>query len=275
MPTYEFDRTSMDDGRVVNSIEYEPNGTDHRLQRRITELLDRIAQNEGKWTLAEMGYLHMNTVNYNAETGAVNLKVYFDVHYACRVKPDNVNGKKQLVPVNELNAFEKYLFVGPLTNAVSIEKIMAPKSKMVEDGQGRAAIRFKDDAKLVETTALVLNCNLPITMAALHDINLMDPQFQVKCTTVGRGGATKEKTIITSGKNRIIPVRVTVTAGQVVDDDGNPVGYDPSECQAYLLALREKQVRAAKNKEKIANKARDKAGKAKREHQSKGFLKYS
>lgn len=74
MPTYEFDRTSMDDGRVVNSIEYEPNGTDHRLQRRITELLDRIAQNEGKWTLAEMGYLHMNTVNYNAETGAVNLK---------------------------------------------------------------------------------------------------------------------------------------------------------------------------------------------------------
>ena len=275
MAAYDFDRTTVENGSVVNIIEYEPNGTDHRLQRRITELLDRIAQEEGKWTLAEMGYLHMNSLTYDRTTGRVNLKVFFDVHYATRPKQDSANGRKQVVPVNELNAFEKRLFVGPLMGAVSIEKIMAPKSKMIEDEMGRASIRFKDDAKFVETTALVLNCNLPITMAALHDINLGDPLFSVKCSTVGKGGSSKEKTIISSGNAHDIPVKVTVTCGQIVGEDGESLGFDPEDCQTFLLAMRDKQLRAAANRERMAKKAGDKAEKAKNTSSSSGFNKYS
>lgn len=263
MAYYEFDTTKLNEENdsVVRTIEYEPNGTDHRLQRRITELLDRIVLEDGRCTLAELGYLHMNTLMYNRETGKIFLKIYFDLHYAGRVLKDTANDRKQIVPVDELNMFEKYLFVGPLGKAVSVEKIMAPKSKMVEDEKGRASLHFKDDAKFVETNALVLNCNLPIAMAAMHDVNLFDPNFSVRCKTVGKGGDTKEKTIISSGKRKEIPVKVIVTAGQFIDNDGNEIGFDPSECQNYLMLMRERQMKAAANKEKLAEKARDKADK--------------
>lgn len=274
MPSYEFDRTNLDGDQVVNSITYEPNGVDHRLQRRITELLDRIALEEGKWTLAELGYLHINTLLYDRETGRVNLKVYFDVHYAARVRKDPVTSKKQLLPVSELKAFENRLFYGPLMNVVSFETIMAPKSKMVEDEMKRPSISFKDDAKFVETECLVLNCNLPITMAAVHDINLTDPQFKVKCTTVGKGSKTKEKSILTSGNRRFAPVQVTVTAGQLVDDDGNALGFDPDDCRAYLTALQEQRRVIEKNRSKLEDKARDKAEKPKKSKHI-GFNKYS
>ena len=277
MATYEFDRTTVDpnNGSVVRTIEYEPNGTDHRLQRRITELMDRIVQEDGRFTLAELGYLHMNTLLYNRDTGRVSLKIYFDVHYAARTAKDPANGKKQVVPVTELNIFEKRLFVGPLRNAVTFETVMAPKTKMLKDEKDRASISFKDDAKFVETDCLVLNCNLPIAMAALHDLSLEDPNFSVRCTTVGRGNAEKEKTIISSGKRKDIPVKVIVTAGQLVDGEGNEIGYDPSTCQTYLLGLRERQTKVAANREKIAEKARDKAEKLKKTSTNKNFNRFS
>ena len=269
MARYEFDRTGMEGNSIVNSIEYAPNGTDHRLQRRITELLDSIAKENKQWTLAELGYLHINTLLFDQETGQVQLKIYFDVHYAARLVSSKVNGKKELTPVDELNAFEKYLFVGPLTRAVTFEKIMAPKSKMIEDEKKRASLRFKDDAKLVETDCLVLNCDLPITMAAMHDISLMDPQFKVSCSTVGAGGKDKKKTIITSGAKRYVPLRVTVTAGNVIDGDGEPAGYDPEEAVPYLKASRERVQKANQNRDKLAEKARDKAEK----HKNAGIVR--
>ena len=73
MPNYEFDRTTMEGNRIINTVEYAPNGTDHRLQRRITELMDSLVQAEGKFTLAELGYLHINTAMYDKETGKVQL----------------------------------------------------------------------------------------------------------------------------------------------------------------------------------------------------------
>lgn len=262
MAQYEADRVVLDvDGKTpVTVVEYAPNGVDHRLQRRITELMDRIVQQEHKFTLAQLGYLHINTLMCDKETSTAQLRIYFDVHYAARAVKSQINGKKELRPVQELNVFEKYLFVGPLENAITFETIMAPKTKMVEDEMERASIKFKDDAKFVETEVVCLHCNLPITMAALHDISIMDPKFTVQGFTVGAGKKNVKKSIIASGAKSEVPMRLKVACSQ---EGWESTHYDPEEARTFLMALKEKNATAAKNQDKLAKKAVTKAEKLK------------
>ena len=258
---YEFDHTKMENDEVISTIEYDPSAGDHKLQRRITELMDRLVQNDSRFTLAELGYLHMNTLLYDRETGRVNLKVYFDVHYSCRVVKDKTNSRRSIMPVDELNVFQNYLFVGPVVNAVTFETIMAPKTKKIEDEQGRPSLSFKDDAKFVETEVLVLNCNLPVAMAAVHDIDLKDPLYKVRCTAIAKSGSNKESMVISSGNKKEIPVKLTITVSGVTDDDNSTSGFDTVDVKPFLVALRERNLNKAKNQSKLTDKARDKAEK--------------
>lgn len=264
----------VEDGNMcVDQVFFPPNGTTHDLQQAVTKLMHQVVMAEGKITLAELGYLHINTLTYNKETGLLHFRVYFDVHYAARVVQSEVNAKRELRPVRELSVFENYLYVGSLTSAITYERILAPKTKSVEDEFGRPALRFKEDSsKIVETDALVLNCSLPIVMAAILNTSLTDPYFDVKCETVGKGGKNAIKSIVTTSNDAEVPVSVTVTYDSTDDN------YDPEEAKPYLIGLMDRLQLASHNREKLKQSVRKTAkknGEKRDKQKSKGFNKYS
>lgn len=256
----------------VTQINYPPNGTDHTLQKRITDLMDTIVSQTAKFTLAELGYLHINTLTYNKIQGTINLRVYFDVHYAARAKVSETSQKREIVPVEELKVFEGYLYVGNLTDAITYERVMAPPTKAMEDELHRASLRIKDSSKYVETDALVLNCNLPITMAAAHNHSLTDPEFRVQYATMGKGGKKAERTIITSANMDDVPLSVTVNMSA-----SGYTGYNPDDAIPYLTMLLENTRRMTKNRDKIRDRVKKdaKKGKKARNKQYEGFNEYA
>lgn len=261
------------EGNPVQHITYAPNGTSHALQRKISERMHELVKMEGKFTLAELGYLHINTLTYDQSTGALNLRIYFDIHMAARAVQSPTNKSKVIVPVRELEVFKNHFYVGDLKDVITYEKIMAPKTRIVEDELHRASLEFKDSNKYVETDALVLNCNLAITMASAHDISLSDDEFSVRCSTVGKGGKNAVKSIITTANMKEVPVGVTV-----VHDPNVKLGYDPDDAVSYLTAMQEEQRQIAKNRDKIQQKVRKDAKDKKKSNaakSSKGFNKYS
>lgn len=258
---------------TVQEISIPPNGTSHDLQERITLLMHDIVLLRGKATLANLGYLGINTLLYNKERGTLDLKVYFDAHYATRVRKSDVNSSREIVLVEPLTMFEGYLYSGDIHQVVSYEKILAPKSKAVRDEVGMVSMQVKDGAKLVETNALVLNCSLPLTLAAVFDINLNDPDFDIACTTVGKGGKSATKCIVTSANAAEVPVEVKIRYSSEYEQ-----GYNPDDAEAYLVALNDKIERAASNQAKLKRDVKKKAdkreGKMARKS-SAGFNKYS
>ena len=266
--------TVAESGVTVDKVTYPPNGTTHDLQKAITDLMHRIVMDAGKFTLAELGYLHINTLTYDKEQGQLYLKVYFDVHFAARVRKSEVNTARTIVPVQELTVCENYLYVGNIVDSITYEKILAPKTKTVEDVAGRPALQFKEDSsKIVETDALVLNCSFPITMAAMLDVSLADPEFSVACETVGKGGKNAIKSIVATSNNAEVPVIVTVTH---THEDTEP--YDPALAVSYLVNLRERLKKADHNRDKLKESVREKAKKnsnKRNKTKSAGFNKYS
>lgn len=262
------------EGVLVSEMRFPPNGTTHDLQLLITGLMHNRVVDVAKFTLAEIGYLHLNTLTYNKENGQLYLKVYFDVHYAARPVRNETNSKMDLVPIAELNVFKNYLFVGDIRDCVTLEKIMAPKTKAVVDELERASLQFKEDSsKIVETDALVLHCSLPIAMAAAMDYSLADPCFNVSCETVGKGGKNAVKSIVTTSNNAEVPVSVTIS--HTHDDEGR---YDPEDAEPYLTALMDRLQRAEQNRNKLKQSVRKTAKKNDKKQskkKNKAFNKYS
>ena len=261
-------------GELVQCITYAPNGASHALQYEITKILHKITEGYGKFTLAELGYLHINTLTYDKETGAVDLRIYFDIRLAARAVENRTNRGKIIAPVAELNIFKNYLFVGDIKDAVNYEVIMAPKTKIIEDECHRPSLKMKDDSKFVETNVLVLHCSLPLTMASIHDIDLSDENFTVRCTTVAKGAKTAVSSIITTVNMKEVPVGVTVCYS------ANNIGssYNPDEAVPYLLRLNAEQQAIAENKNKLQQKVRKEAKDKKKNadrSRYKGFNKYS
>lgn len=266
--------TVADSGIAVDKVTFPPNGTSHDLQRKVTDLMHRLVLDAGKFTLAELGYLHINTLTYDKEKGQLYFKVFFDVHYAARVVQSETNAQRRIVPVGELEVFKNYLYVGNLLDVITYERIMAPKTKNAEDEIGRSALKFKEDSsKIVETDALVLNCSLPVVMAAALDVSLTDPEFNVSCETVGKGGKNAVKSIVTTSNNAEVPVSVTVTYSH-----GSQEPYDPDDAEPYLIGLMDRLQQAAQNRDKLKQSVRKKAkknGEKQAKQKNKGFNKYS
>ncbi|MCM1295165.1 MAG: hypothetical protein NC311_06460 [Muribaculaceae bacterium] len=266
--------TVAESGVMIDKITFPPNGTSHDLQRKVTDLMHQIVTEYGQFTLAELGYLHINTLTYDKEKGQLYFKVYFDVHHAARVQQSDVNASRKLVPVAELNVFQGYLFIGNLLDAITYERILAPKAKSVEDELGRAALKFKEDSsKIVETDALVLNCSLPVVMAAALGISLTDPEFKVSCETVGKGGKNAVKSIVATSNSSEVPVSVTVT-----HTHGDTTPYDPDDAEPYLIGLMDRLQKASQNQTKLKQSVRKKAkknGEKNSRQKNKGFNKYS
>jgi len=260
-------------GDLVTTYHIKPNGASHELQELITNLMHDVVMDMGKVTLANLGYLHINTLMYNKQTGSLNLKVFFDPHYCARVVNNPANGNKEIAVVEPLTMFENYLYVGNIYGAITSEKILAPKSKAVKDSRNMASMIVKDNGKLVETSALVLNCSLPITLAAALNISLQDPNFNVSCSTVGRGSKKASKQIIVTSANAEVPVSVDISC-----TEGYNAGYDPADAANYLVMLRDRVTRANENAEKLKRDVQKKAKKNSDKSSkkgNKGFNKYS
>ncbi len=250
------------DGAMVRVKTWEPAGSPdgNELKRDITKLLDQIVKENSKFTLAEMGYLHMNLISFC--NGQVNAKIYFAPELATQTETNGVNTNGKIIPHKALEVFQNYLYVGELKNAVTFESMPVPRYDIERDERDQLAIRIKDGKKINEDgEAVVLNCNLLLLIAAVLDVNPNDPNFDVKVETVGK---SKKKDrdmaiMINAGAQQEFPVRITAQY-TVVDNAGTAVvPYEPDAAIPFLMNRMKKMQEMRTTKNKLANKASDNA----------------
>ena len=250
------------DGAMVRVKTWEPAGSPDgiELKRDITKLLDQIVKENSKFTLAEMGYLHMNLISFC--NGQVNAKIYFAPELATQTETNGVNTNGKIVPHKALEVFQNYLYVGELKNAVTFESMPVPRYDIERNERDQLTIRIKDGKKINEDgEAVVLNCNLLLLIAAVLDVNPNDPNFDVKVETVGK---SKKKDrdmaiMINAGAQQEFPVRITAQY-TVIDNAGTAiVPYEPDAAISFLMNRMKKMQEMKSTKNKLANKASDNA----------------
>lgn len=250
------------DGAMIRVKTWEPAGSPdgNELKRDITKLLDQIVKENSKFTLAEMGYLHMNLISFC--NGQVNAKIYFAPELATQTETNGVNTNGKIVPHKALEVFQNYLYVGELKNAVTFESMPVPRYDIERNERDQLAIRIKDGKKINEDgEAVVLNCNLLLLIAAVLDVNPNDPNFDVKVETVGK---SKKKDrdmaiMINAGAQQEFPVRITAQY-TVIDNAGTAiVPYEPDAAISFLMNRMKKMQEMKSTKNKLANKASDNA----------------
>ena len=250
------------DGAMVRVKTWEPAGSPdgNELKRDITKLLDQIVKENSKFTLAEMGYLHMNMISFC--NGQINAKIYFAPELATQTETNGVNTNGKIVPHKALEVFQNYLYVGELKNAVTFESMPVPRYDIERNERDQLTIRIKDGKKINEDgEAVVLNCNLLLLIAAVLDVNPNDPNFDVKVETVGK---SKKKDrdmaiMINAGAQQEFPVRITAQY-TVIDNAGTAiVPYEPDVAISFLMNRMKKMQEMKSTKNKLANKASDNA----------------
>ena len=250
------------DGAMVRVKTWEPAGSPdgNELKRDITKLLDQIVKENSKFTLAEMGYLHMNMISFC--NGQINAKIYFAPELATQTETNGVNTNGKIVPHKALEVFQNYLYVGELKNAVTFESMPVPRYDIERNERDQLTIRIKDGKKINEDgEAVVLNCNLLLLIAAVLDVNPNDPNFDVKVETVGK---SKKKDrdmaiMINAGAQQEFPVRITAQY-TVIDNAGTAiVPYEPDAAISFLMNRMKKMQEMKSTKNKLANKASDNA----------------
>ena len=250
------------DGAMVRVKTWEPAGSPdgNELKRDITKLLDQIVKENSKFTLAEMGYLHMNLISFC--NGQVNAKIYFAPELATQTETNGVNTNGKIVPHKALEVFQNYLYVGELKNAVTFESMPVPRYDIERNERDQLTIRIKYGKKINEDgEAVVLNCNLLLLIAAVLDVNPNDPNFDVKVETVGK---SKKKDrdmaiMINVGAQQEFPVRITAQY-TVINNAGTAiVPYEPDAAISFLMNRMKKMQEMKSTKNKLANKASDNA----------------
>lgn len=253
--------TMNDEGHFVDHLVFQPAGCPGglELKKLVTNLMDRIVKESGKYTLAELGYLHMNLVSYC--NGQVQLKVFFAPELATSTVGNAANGNGRIVPHPALNIFNGYMFVGELEKAVTYETMTLPEYYIERDNRDQLAVYIKDGKKKVmeDAEVVVLHCNLILTIAAGLDHNLWDENYKVDIETVGK---TKKKdddvsVMIQAGAYQEFPVRVLVNCTY-----GYDVGYNPDDAIPYLVNRIKKVSEANDTKKKLTKKVTDKAKEA-------------
>lgn len=254
--------TREDNGHLVRVVTYPPNGVSHALQREITELLHQITLDNGEFTLAEVGYLHISTLMYSPKTGSLDLKIYFEASCATRPVKSQVNGHLEPNPVNELNVFSGYLFPGDIHDHISYETINGPKIRTDKDEVNRKSLEIRDKKDYAPINALVIHASFPLVMAAINDADLADPLYKPVATPITR---TKHKDIVTTISMDGVPVEVNVTMSDTGYD-----GYDPTKAEEYLQMISDRFRQKTKSQEKLKEKVRDTAKKKAKAEKTKG-----
>ena len=206
-------------------------GTDETtsIQKAMTAFIHDRVMEVGKFTMAELGYLHACSLTGDKKTGAIDLCVYFDAALATRKVVNPVNGKTMYRPVNELNIFANYLFTGDIMKCVTLENMLTPRVAGNTDRAGRMAISISDKKKTDYRAVLVLHCNVALTVASILGINLLDPNFTVRCKTIQPKNESPDD-IVTDEQNTTVPVGVYVTWNGANESNW----FDPADAEAYV-----------------------------------------
>ena len=221
-------------------------GTDETtsIQRVMTKFIHDRVMEVGKFTMAELGYLHACSLTGDKKTGAIDLCVYFDAALATRKVVNPVNGKTLYRPVNELNIFANYLFTGDIMKCVTLENMLTPRVAGNTDRAGRMAISISDKKKTDYRAVLVLHCNVALTVASILGINLLDPNFTVRCKTIQPKDESPDD-IVTDEQNTTVPVGVYVMWNGANESNW----FDPADAESYV-ALQNASVSERKDLEK-------------------------
>lgn len=246
------------DGIQVVQITYPSYTTE--LQKGITALMDRCVTRAANCTLGELGYLHRSSL-VMSDDGQYHLRVFFDARYATRRDPNNPSRR---IPVSGLADFKNYMFVGDIGRAIHIEVIAGPETEDFIDEASVHSLRVVDQDESLDTTVLVLECNIQVAMAAMADVSLFDPAFRVIPKTDGNRADNPGAKIVRA-IDREVPV--TLTVEYTASDQVEP--YDPKEAVPYLRAMRERMTDGKKALRRVrddvthdANEKRREAGRS-------------
>lgn len=242
--------------------EFEPVGSSHELQLLITDAMHHLVIEDGRVTLAELGFLHQVMISYCEDH--VSVKIYFHPKLATNMMR-GINNATKLVPRKELEIFKNYLYVGNLEDVITYDTIQMPRCYIEDDELGRPALRMKNSDKTDDMEVLVLNCNLPLAVAFACDLSVADPMFAVSYETVGATGKNvKGHLVLNVGAKQEFPVtvRVRFTDNTVCPDYNS---YDPDAAVPYLISLAEKARDARNNQKKLARKVSNDAKKIRKE----------
>lgn len=237
---------------------YDAMGISHDLQQDITNLMHQLVMSAGQFTLSELGYLHMSTLLYNLQNQSIELKIYFDIRLAARRNLDRMVDGLHIVPVEQLNIFSGYFFVGDVSSVVTYEKVMAPKVDVVEDALGRPSLAFRNKQSVKELDTLVLNCSFPLTMAAVANISLNDPAYKPQIKIIAKAEEAAMKAIVSNVKQKVVPVIVDLP---YTDGFGT---YDHDDAINYLQRMFTTASQVDRNHDKIVQSVEKRTKKAKK-----------
>lgn len=245
---------------------YDSAGIDQTLQKMITYFLHNRAMECG-YTLAQLGYFHMNVASYTEE--GEEIKIYFHPSLATiTTYKRNGSPEQKVNPV--LNIFQNYLFVGDVSNVVTFDTIATPKYRIEEDDMGKPALHLTKLNKKMDdgVEVLVMHCNMNLTLAAIHDVNLFTPKMEYSITTVASTDA-KENSIIAIGSRQEYPIKIGF------DYAANHEPYDPSMAVPYLMSKYKQNQEAHHNQQKLSKKISAEAKDIKKKKENKSSKFYS
>ena len=140
------------------------------------------------YTFAEVGYL--NRASVLSDEGVIHVRMYFDPELATT---QELVGNGQMVrklhpALRKLNGY--FFYVEDENNASSVAKIvreLVPKYNYHTDENHLTAIDYEsmNMEKLKFRDVLVIECNFPMTIAYILDVDLADPNFRVWASAIG------------------------------------------------------------------------------------------
>jgi len=256
----------MTDEIITKTIIYDPHK--QKMQDQMTEFLHKMFMRDGRYTLNEVGYLHMTTLT--VANGNVELYIYFHPSLACYYK------NNQTTETRIRDAFDilsGYLFVGDIRDVISRDQAIVPAFKIRKDDLDKDALYVRSDDKYVNTQVLRIKCNLLLTFAAINNINLKDPNYKLSYNKVGSLDDKKSQYIETENGMAEHPI---LAKCQYTADD-QYAGYDPELAIPYLTTmakvLQDINTKYKKLKNETNNEPHEKK-RNKKEPSHKGYNRY-
>lgn len=246
---------------MMKKIEYENLSKSKQFQEEVTNLLADLSTQYGV-TLAELGYLHMNSILYNGRS--LEMAVYFLPELACETRT-LPNGSQVSTPKAFFNALSGYFYYGELKNNCGLVSMSIPRYKVKTNDDGHKYLMVKDKLDEREEEVMAIYCNVDMVMAAIHDISLMTPGYRISYNSIG--STKKKRPIMISASSDMYPIDLSVEW-----DDSDSGCYDVREVGEYFEYIISNKKEKKKAEGKIAKKASSKSKKPNK--MLSGYSKY-
>lgn len=222
------------------------------------------------YTFAEVGYL--NRASVLSDEGLIHVRMYFDPELATT---QELVGNGQIVrklhpALRKLNGY--FFYVEDENNVSSVAKIvreLVPKYDYHTDENHLTAIDYEsmNMEKLKFRDVLVIECNFPMTIAYILDVDLADPNYKVWASAIGglENQKKKKKSIgymemisIETLPITIHPVWVFAQHSIRTVDNQAYVGYKTESVYPYLISLmQDSKSESESNRKKLEHEAND------------------